>query len=134
MQVIAAGLAPGMQLRVLEAGENLVRLNADGRRVELSRMAAGHVLAAKLAPSERFDESITRLSALGNGERAAVVGLSAAVRGPERNRLLDLGVVPGSVVEIDMASPSGNPVAYVIRGASIALRREQSERILIRKI
>jgi DtxR family Mn-dependent transcriptional regulator len=128
--VVAAGLAAGMRFRVVETDEDGVRLNAEGCTVALSRLAAGHVTATH----DRFDDSVTRLSALKHGERAAVVGLSAAVRGPERNRLLDLGVVPGSVVEIDMTSPSGNPVAYVIRGASIALRKEQSERILVRKL
>jgi DtxR family Mn-dependent transcriptional regulator len=62
------------------------------------------------------------------------VGLSAAVRGAERNRLLDLGFVPGSVIEIDLESPSGNPIGYLVRGATVALRREQADRILVRKL
>ena len=33
-----------------------------------------------------------------------------------------------------MVSPAGNPVAYVVRGASIALRNEQAEKILIKKL
>ncbi len=129
-EVVAAGLAPGMLFRVVEADEQSVRLNAEGRTIQLSRRAAGHVLAAR----EPYDETITRLSTLKPGERAAVVGLSSAVRGPERNRLLDLGLVPGTVVEIDLVSPAGNPIAYLIRGASIALRREQAEKILVRKL
>ena len=129
-EVVATGLAPGTLFRIIEADEQSLRLNAEGRTIQLSRLAAGHVLAAR----EHFDETITRLSTLRDGERAAVVGLSSAVRGAERNRLLDLGVVPGTVVEIDMASPGGNPIAYLIRGASIALRKEQSERILVRKV
>jgi DtxR family Mn-dependent transcriptional regulator len=129
-EIVASGLTPGMRFRIVEADEQSVRLNAEGRTMQLSRVAAGHVLAAR----EHFDETITRLSTLREGERAAVVGLSSAVRGAERNRLLDLGVVPGTVVEIDMASPAGNPIAYLIRGASIALRREQAERILVRKL
>ena len=52
-------------------------------------------------------------------------------RGAERNRLLDLGVVPGSDIGIDLVSPSGNPTAYRIRGASIALRREQADHVYV---
>lgn len=133
-QVVAAGLASGMRLRVLDVGDRVLRLNAEGRVVELSRLAAGHLLVAELPASEHFDESVTRLSTLNKGERAAIIGLSAAVRGPERNRLLDLGFVPGSVVEIDLRSPSGNPIGYLVRGATVALRREQSERILVKKM
>lgn len=129
-EVVAAGLAPGMLFRVVEADEQSVRLNVEGRTIQLSRLAAGHILTAR----EHFDDTITRLSTLKPGERAAVVGLSSAVRGAERNRLLDLGVVPGTVVEIDLVSPAGNPIAYLIRGASIALRREQAEKILVRKL
>jgi DtxR family Mn-dependent transcriptional regulator len=43
-------------------------------------------------------------------------------------------MVPGTVISVDLVSPSGNPIAYRIRGASIALRREQAERVLIRKV
>ena len=67
------------------------------------------------------------------GEQAAILGLSPLCRGLERNRLLDLGVVPGSTVSVDLVSASGSPVAYRLRGASIALRREQADRVRIRK-
>jgi DtxR family Mn-dependent transcriptional regulator len=132
-QVVAAGLTTGTRFRVVAADEHMVRLNAEGRLLELSRLAAGHILAAPLEADEPYDETVTRLSTLQPGEQAAVVGMTSAVRGPERNRLLDLGVVPGTVVRVDLVSPSGNPVAYNIRGAAIALRREQADRILIRK-
>jgi DtxR family Mn-dependent transcriptional regulator len=132
--VIAAGLASGMRLRVLQVADDRVQLNVEGRTVELSSLAAGHLLVAEMPAAEGFDESVTRLSALRPGERATVVGLSAAVRGAERDRLLDLGFVPGSVLEIDLLSPSGNPVGYLVRGATVALRREQAERILVRKL
>jgi len=42
--------------------------------------------------------------------------------------------VPGTIVSVDLISPSGSPTAYRVRGASIALRREQAERVLIRKV
>ena len=38
-----------------------------------------------------------------------------------RRRLLDLGLVPGTAV-----SPAGDPAAYLIRGAVIALRRRDA--------
>jgi DtxR family Mn-dependent transcriptional regulator len=133
-EIVARGLAPGMRLRVLAADEDHIRINAEGREIDLSGPMALRVMAKDLDPDETFDERVTRLTMLKPGERAAIVGLSPACRGHERNRLLDLGVVPGSDIEVDMASPSGNPVAYVIRGASIALRTDQAERILIKPV
>jgi DtxR family Mn-dependent transcriptional regulator len=60
-----------------------------------------------------------------------VLGLTAACRGAERRRLLDLGFVSGSVVEANLVSPAGDPTAYLVRGALVALRREQARFIRI---
>jgi DtxR family Mn-dependent transcriptional regulator len=59
------------------------------------------------------------------------VGLSPACRGQERRRLLDLGFVPGTPVEVDMVSPAGDPIAYRERGSVVALRREQADLIRV---
>ena len=74
-----------------------------------------------------------RLVHLKAGEQARIVGLSPACRGALRRRLLDLGFVKGSVVSIDMPSPMGNPIAYIVRGSAIALRHEQAKYVLVRK-
>ena len=47
----------------------------------------------------------------------------------ERRRLLDLGILPGTRIENVMPSPLGDPVAYRIRSAVVALRREQARMI-----
>ncbi len=49
--------------------------------------------------------------------------------GLERRRMMDLGIVPGTVIRAEAESPMGDPVAYRIRGALIALRRKQAERV-----
>lgn len=51
-----------------------------------------------------------------------------------RRRLLDLGVIPDTVIESLQASPSGDPIAYLIRGAVIALRSEVAFMILVKEI
>jgi len=48
-----------------------------------------------------------------------------------RRRLLDLGLIDDTVVEALQKSPSGDPVAYLIRGAVIALRSEVASMILV---
>jgi Fe2+ transport system protein FeoA len=48
--------------------------------------------------------------------------------------MLDLGILPGTLIEREMTSPSGDPTAYRIRGALIALRREQAQGIRIEKM
>lgn len=48
-----------------------------------------------------------------------------------RRRLLDLGLIEGTVIEVLQASPFGDPVAYLIRGAVIAIRFETASNILV---
>ncbi len=48
-----------------------------------------------------------------------------------RRRMLDLGLISDTVVEALRQSPSGDPVAYQIRGAVIALRSEEAANILV---
>ncbi|NLW60606.1 MAG: ferrous iron transport protein A [Firmicutes bacterium] len=72
------------------------------------------------------------LACLPIGHRAQVVKVGA--EGLTRNRLLDLGLVPSTVVEAVRKSPAGDPVAYKIRGAIIALRSEESRLVTVRPL
>lgn len=49
-----------------------------------------------------------------------------------RRRLLDLGFVTGSKITALYKSPSGNPTAYFIKGAVIAIRDEDAKNIKIK--
>ncbi|MBE3587999.1 MAG: ferrous iron transport protein A [Thermoanaerobacteraceae bacterium] len=49
-------------------------------------------------------------------------------------RLLDLGLVPGTAVQAVRRSPVGDPTAYHIRGALIALRREEAARVMVKPL
>ncbi len=51
--------------------------------------------------------------------------------GGMRRRLLDIGLTENTDVECVGRSPAGDPTAFLIRGAVIALRSEDCENILI---
>lgn len=70
---------------------------------------------------------MTTLDQVAGGEPVRVVRLNAT--GGERIRLLDLGFVPGTVVQRLQTSPLGDPAAFAVRSTVIALRREQSQNI-----
>ena len=72
---------------------------------------------------------IDSLMNLKEGERARVSSLLS--RGSMRRRLQDIGLIEGTEVECVQKSPAGDPVAYRIRGALIALRSEDSSHILV---
>ena len=68
------------------------------------------------------------LCALRPGEAARVARLEIALG--MRRRLLDLGFTEGTKVLCLFDAPGGDPKAYWVRGAIIALRREDAARIV----
>lgn len=69
------------------------------------------------------------LNSIEPGERAVI----SEIKSTEgmRRRLLDIGMIPGTEVECVGRSPSGDPKAFLIRGAVIAIRSEDSAGIFI---
>jgi DtxR family Mn-dependent transcriptional regulator len=47
---------------------------------------------------------------------------------------MDMGVVPGTRISAAFRSASGDPVAYRILGATLAIRKAQADHIYIQKI
>ena len=71
------------------------------------------------------------LSLLTPGESAIIEKISHT--GIMYRRLMDLGFSNGAKVKCISQSPLGDPKAYLIRGAVIALRSEDSSKIIIEK-
>ncbi len=131
-QLAALGLRPGMRIFVIERSATRIRFWADGNEHILAPVLAENV-SVNLLPEHRTGDRVDEelLSGLKPGGRTRVLGLSPACRGPERRRLLDLGFVPGTLVEFDMVSPAGDPTAYRVRGSVVALRHEQANLVRV---
>ncbi len=68
------------------------------------------------------DSANISLSALRDGQQARVAALHLS--GGMRRRVQDLGLVPGTRVTcVRRRALSGDPIAYRIRGAVVALRK-----------
>lgn len=70
-----------------------------------------------------------RLCDLNPGERGKVRSLTAS--GCMRRRFLDIGLTENTPVECVGRSPSGDPSAYLIRGAVIAIRAADAAGICV---
>lgn len=64
------------------------------------------------------------------GESAIVERL--CVHGTMRRRLLDIGLCDGTTVRCVGRSPMGDPSAYLIRGAVIAIRACDGKHVMVR--
>lgn len=69
------------------------------------------------------------LEVLDIGEKAIVKGLErdSAVR----RRLLDMGIVPGTKLEVTGKAPFGDPIEILVRGYKLTLRKEEAKAVLI---
>lgn len=129
-QLVAEGLSLGQIVRNVTVAPNRVHFWTNGDEHILAPVLAANVFIRPLAKQEEIREG-RPLTALETGESARVVALAPGIRGQERRRLLDLGLLPGTEVTAELRSPSGDPTAYRIRGAMIALRADQARHIRV---
>jgi DtxR family Mn-dependent transcriptional regulator len=131
-QLTAEGLKLGQVVRVIERTPARIVLSDGENEYRLAPMLAAnvHVVAAAEAPVPL--DGVMPLSKLPSGTSAAIVALDPAFRGFARRRLLDLGFTPGARIRSELATFTGDPRAYRLRGTTIALRREQSDRVLVK--
>ncbi len=135
-QLVAEGLLVGQTVRLMEVSPQRVRFWAGGDEHILAPLVAANISVVPLPeePPQADEPEGVPLSSLQAGEEARVLKLSPRLRGVERRRLMDLGILPGTKIRAELVATGGDPVAYRIRGALIALRREQSDLIWVEKV
>jgi DtxR family Mn-dependent transcriptional regulator len=118
---------------MIDSTSERIRFIAGGEECVLAPLFANSVTISPLSKEKKSDESFKTLSSLSIGEEGVVMGISKACRGQQRRRLQDFGIVPGTVIRAELKSVGGDPVAYKIRGANVALRKKHTDQIFIRK-
>lgn len=64
------------------------------------------------------------LSEIQTGQIVQVVGIAG--QASFRRRLMELGLVPGTRVELVRVAPLGDPVELLVRGASLSIRKAEA--------
>ncbi|MGO5051490.1 FeoA family protein [Lachnospiraceae bacterium LCP25S3_G4] len=72
---------------------------------------------------------VSNLNDINPGQKAIIKELQST--GSIRRRLLDIGLITDTEVECLGRSPGGDPTAFLIRGAVIAIRSEDCDNIII---
>lgn len=75
---------------------------------------------------------MTTLESLKIGESAKIIRVSGT--GAIRRRLVEMGAVKGTPVEIVRIAPLGDPIEIKIRGYSLSLRKEEAQDIEVETI
>lgn len=79
-------------------------------------------------PAEGSERAMT-LEELAPGERGKVLKLTgdSAVR----RRIMDMGVTPGSEIEVERVAPLGDPIEVKVRGYHLSLRKQEAAQIAV---
>ncbi len=132
-QILAKRILVGSHVKIMESGKNEIIISSEGQNHSFSPIVAANISIIPLNSDEVYEESAERLSSLKKNQEAEVIGISKECRGANRRRLLDLGILQGTKIQVDMESPLKDPIAYRVRNTSIALRNSLADLILIKK-
>jgi DtxR family Mn-dependent transcriptional regulator len=135
-QILAMGIYPGMEIRVIENSAERVRFECEGEDLVLAPVFAENITVQekKLEKLTIDQENAKTLNQLERGQKARVLAISPACRKQQKRRLMDLGIVPGSEIEVALESAGKNPRAYRILDTLIALRELHASFIFVEPI
>ncbi|ODR95264.1 iron transporter FeoA [Methyloceanibacter stevinii] len=77
-----------------------------------------------------MDEGLRGLSV---GDRASVIGFNEGAQ-HYRQKLLAMGLTPGTEISVVRVAPLGDPVEIKVRGFSLSLRKHEADALKIERI
>lgn len=81
-------------------------------------------LDSKMARSKKI--ALTELKPY---QKATVTDIG--IKGPQRRRLIDMGITPGAKLMMRKVAPLGDPVEIFIRGYELSLRKHDASQVFV---
>ncbi|NJK64058.1 MAG: ferrous iron transport protein A [Synechococcaceae cyanobacterium SM2_3_1] len=146
-QLLSLGFVKGHHLQIVQRtpeGGLVVALGEDRVGLSSEMVQAIQVVALPLASPHTPDPSChqekdqtmsiqTELAQLKIGTRARVVGYAPAAR-PYRQKLLAMGLTPGTEFIVKRHAPLGDPVDIEVRGVHLSLRKVEAAVITVEEV
>jgi DtxR family Mn-dependent transcriptional regulator len=129
-QITALGIYPGTQIKITDSDNVKIRFIVNGEDSVLAPVLAQNITVF-IDNSKKQSKKYKTLNMLKVGEEAYIAGISPALRGIQRRRLMDFGIVAGTKVRAELESLNGDPKGYFVRGTTVALRNKQAENIFV---
>jgi len=76
--------------------------------------------------------TVKLLSELKRGDKGTIVKIVG--RGNIHRRLLDMGLVSGSEIQMERVAPLGDPIEIKVKGYNLSLRKEEANSIRVEVI
>ena len=78
-------------------------------------------------PGSQSEPATRSLDRLAPGERGLIAGVNCPPA--VARRLMELGLIPGTAVEVVRRAPLGDPMEITVRGVHLSLRRSEARHI-----
>ncbi len=130
-QLLAMGLFPGLEIKVLQNDSEKISFIANGEERILIPAFAGHITVKAIPQTAFNDQKSLTLTDVPLGSKAVVSGISPVCRRQHKRRLMDLGIVPGTEIEVMLESAGKNPRAYRLLNTIVAIRNHQASMVLV---
>lgn len=131
--IISLGLTIGIVIRIIKISQEIITLESNGKIFSLPVSLASNISVSKLTEPQNISEILVPLSSMKIGEDGLVYSLSKSLRGEQRRRIMDFGIVPGTKISPTLQSLGKDPTAYSVRNTTIALRKQQADLILVKR-
>ena len=131
-QIVTGGFCIGQVIRVREVTSEKILFGDNKREYWLAPNVAANIFLTDVRSFPELESDVVALSLLKSGVAGEVVRLDDACQGFTRRRLLDLGFTVGATVCLELSTFVSDPCAYRVRGALVALRRDQAAQIFVR--
>lgn len=153
--LVQSGCGSGSEVEVAGKTEQLILLLVNDKYISISKQIAENVAVIKkertvvsenklLPPNRKTDVNKEKevmsivektnikqqtLDKLKIGQKGTIVSLEG--KGPIKQRMMDMGLVPGSEVEIIRVAPLGDPIELKIKGYNLSLRRNEAKAVRV---
>lgn len=87
-------------------------------------------VAKRRSEEERKPVMTVALADLSPGQKAKVERIKG--RSEINKRLVDMGLTPGSVIEMGRVAPLGDPIEIKVKGYHLSLRKEEAEKVTVK--
>ncbi len=74
-------------------------------------------------------DNLKPLSELLPGDRGVIRKMKT--KGAIRRRLMDMGFVTGTPVEVEKIAPLGDPVDILVKGCHVSIRKEEAQNVWV---
>lgn len=75
-----------------------------------------------------------RFTELKIGHRARIIALKSGGHATYRQRLIAMGLLPGTTFTVSRMAPLGDPIEIVVRGFALSLRKHEASILEIEEV